>query len=294
MAKKQGRLTIGADPEFFLADVRTGTVTPAIGLIGGTKDKPIPIAGLEELRGYTMQEDNVMVEFNIPPCTEDYEFVDAINRSLSHLDKYIADKTNGTLVRDTNASRLFGLASLEHPQAKTFGCSPDFDAYAMGAPAPAIDAASLHEGSGAWRFAGGHIHVGYVDWLPHKLPYYVVAHFLDFFVGASCAWDAMQGKRGELYGSAGRFRPTPYGIEYRSLSNLWLHDQNSLNRVASSVYRAMSFLRDRSERTLAEIYGNVPWHALREAMQARQYSDADYIRGRVSDQFPRANIRDYF
>ena len=52
--------TIGADPEVFLE--RNNIPVSSIGKIGGTKYEPIHIQD-----GIFLQEDNVTVEYNIPP-----------------------------------------------------------------------------------------------------------------------------------------------------------------------------------------------------------------------------------
>ena len=58
--------TIGADPEILLRD-SDYLYRSVEGLIGGTKNAPVPIEGLPS--GFGAQEDNVMLEFNIPPAT---------------------------------------------------------------------------------------------------------------------------------------------------------------------------------------------------------------------------------
>jgi len=45
---------------------------------------------------------------------------------------------------------------------------------------------------------------------------------LDFVLyNSSLSWDN-DDRRRELYGKPGSFRPKPYGVEYRVLSNMWL------------------------------------------------------------------------
>ena len=54
---------IGSDPELFLEDAN-GKVISAIGKIGGTKKRPKPVKALG--KGFAIQEDNVLLEYNTP------------------------------------------------------------------------------------------------------------------------------------------------------------------------------------------------------------------------------------
>ena len=59
---------IGADPELFLRDERTGGVMSGVGLIGGTKDKPL------HMEGFLLQIDGVQqVETDTSLSPEDDE-----------------------------------------------------------------------------------------------------------------------------------------------------------------------------------------------------------------------------
>lgn len=290
---RNANVTLGADPEFFLRDVRTGAVVPAIGLLGGTKDKPVQIPGAPS--GFTMQEDNVMVEFNIPPCTDEYTFSEHVRTALTCLDDHVYRVTDGRLERDVRPSRLFSHTSLMHSQARQFGCSPDFDAYRGGMAFEAVMPSALEEEDGAWRFAGGHVHVGYLNTIDYEVPHFVVAHFMDLFLGSQMVeYECQQGKRGELYGLPGRFRPTSYGIEYRSLSNLWVHDQSISARVGACALHVFGFMREASEAEVAEVYGQVPWPSLRAALIKGDRHQITQVRSFVASNFPRNPIRRYF
>ena len=45
--------------------------------------------------------------------------------------------------------------------------------------------------------------------------------------------------RKQLYGKAGAFRPKPYGVEYRVLSNFWIFDKEKTNTVWNLTERAV-------------------------------------------------------
>ncbi len=288
-----GMITLGADPEFFLQDTRTGAVTPAIGLLGGTKQEPLRIPGLG--KGFGMQEDNVMVEFNIPPTETEYVFTNSIMSALRVLREHINTVSEGRLTADLTPSRLFPHEALTHPQAAAFGCSPDFNAYAAGEPHKTVDPQGLVEKDGAWRFAGGHVHIGFRDVLSYKLPDFVVVQFLDLILGTyAAAWEVEQGKRGEFYGVPGRYRPTPYGLEYRSLSNLWLRESNRMEDVSRLARHTILFLMDMPEKQVATIYGQVPWMSLYEALKSGNVSTARGIRQHVCNEFRSLELERYF
>jgi hypothetical protein len=285
-------VTLGADPEFFLRDTRTGRVTPAVGLIGGTKGKPVPIPGAD--KGFTMQEDNVMVEFNIPPCVDPYVFSDYINHALVRLDAHILDVSDGLLERDVRASRLFAERHLATPQARMFGCSPDFDGYRGGVAFSPVDMSLIVEGTKEWRFAGGHVHVGYNKVIPYEIPHFVVAQFMDLAVGVPMlSIEKQQGKRAELYGLPGRYRPTSYGIEYRSLSNLWVHDDQLALSVAQNTLALMTGLANCTEAQVLAVYGQLPWPSLREALLSKDLSQAMAVRRYLSSNFKDCPLAGY-
>lgn len=195
-------ITIGADPEVFLQN-NAGKPVSSIGKIGGTKDAPIPIRD-----GISLQEDNVTVEYNIPPCSTAKDFLTANQAAL----EIIAEraKAMGLGVKITSAVRM-PAAELEDPRAWVFGCEPDFNVWDMDFnPKPE---AGMH------RAAGGHIHIG-VD-LPNTLKFHLVK-LLDSTLGALLALVDEDTLRKRMYGSAGSMRLKDYGIEYRTASNVWL------------------------------------------------------------------------
>ena len=60
-------ITVGHDAEMFLQNSK-GIHVPAIGLVGGTKEKP------HKVNEGAFQEDNVMAELNVDPATDRDEF----------------------------------------------------------------------------------------------------------------------------------------------------------------------------------------------------------------------------
>jgi hypothetical protein len=246
--------SIGADPELFLRDVNTGGVVPVCGLIGGSKDEPLPLDGMDD--GFAVQEDNVMVEFNIPPASSAGRFSVYIEDALAAVENLIRIREL-PLEFDYSSERLFSEGQLSHPQAREFGCSPDFDGYKMGAPCRPISPDRL----GGWRFAGGHVHLGY-DF--EHVPHHVVAQLCDLFLGLPSVALDKQAQRRKRYGQPGRFRPTAYGIEYRTLSNFWIFEERLRREIG---HRAVNVCRLASNpKRTHDVFSQVPWADVKSAI----------------------------
>lgn len=267
-------ITYGADPELFLADAK-GKPVVAVGKVGGTKDKPRMVGQ------YGLQEDNVMAEYTIPPSARAGHMLEYARQGAS----VVLDAVHAAghpLNLYTRPTALFSLAALEAagPQALQFGCSPDFDAYQMGAAHERVNPNVLLAGvvkgvDSAWRFAGGHIHLGYKD--TYEVPEYVATMFADLTIGlALVIGGESQGERRKLYGVAGRFRPTSYGIEYRTPSNQWLYDGNTQDAVH---FGCEAFARVMGADTVTQqrLYNEVPWNDLRTIIGTENRLDAENL-----------------
>lgn len=261
-------VTIGADPELFLVD-RAGHPVPACGLIGGTKERPIRMSeGLPPQ--YTLQEDNVMVEFNIPPSKNMGGFTNAVQTALEIIKQKV--EKLGYLLSDS-PELVFSHRSLVSSQAKQFGCAPDFNAHAAGETYPRMNPEALRTKNGEWRFAGGHIHIGYTS----NVPPFVAASFADVFLGLRSVGHDIQHERRKHYGQPGRYRPTAYGIEYRTLSNYWLFDYGAACNLGTSAIMLGLFLQDTPINRIRSIYQGVPWVSVQEAIQGNDPTLASSI-----------------
>ncbi len=213
--------TIGCDPEFFL---KYGDKTiSAIGVVGGSKDAPRPIGS-----GCAVQEDNVAVEFCIPPAESCEQFYNSIMYSLDTIMKELPE---GLSFKHT-ASEVFDDDQLDNPQALEFGCDPDYNAW-TGTKNPKPKATDK-----ALRSAGGHVHIGVNDVDPIQL-----IRAMDLFVGVPSIKLDSDTRRRELYGKAGCYRPKPYGAEYRTLSNFWIWDKKLIEWVYHQTSRAVDFVK---------------------------------------------------
>jgi hypothetical protein len=203
-------MKLGCDPEIFLLDASEGLVA-SCGLIGGSKDEPLALSELGE--GFAVQEDNVAIEFNIPAADTEEEFVSRVASTVETLKQRVA--TLG-LHFSASSAAVFPQEQLKHPLAMEFGCEPDFNAWANGAVNPRPKASNA-----ALRTAGGHIHFGIGEW-PGMERACALTQLADLYLAVpSIIMDTQGGMRRDLYGKKGCFRPKPYGLEYRTLSNFW-------------------------------------------------------------------------
>lgn len=220
----------GADPELFLRTIDTDEPMVSIGLIGGTKDQPRPIGD-----GYALQEDNVAVEFNIPPAPTKEAFVNSINFVLDHLRKEVGAIG---LKLDISPTMEFNEIDLLHPQALHLGCDPDYNAWTLKANPRPIAPPTL-------RSSGGHLHIGYEN--PNKKDSIAIVRAHDLFCGvASLTYDSDNLRR-SIYGKAGAHRIKPYGVEYRTLSNKWISSDELMGFIYSQSEKAIDFVNNGGE-----------------------------------------------
>lgn len=217
--------SIGADPELFLE--RDGQIISAEGLIGGTKEKPKAISK----KGHYIQEDNVMVEYNIPPAKTAEEFVGGNNTVLEFLKVLASLQDRAEL--NFSASAELDPKYLKTEQAKRFGCEPDYNVWERGInEAPG--------GGGNLRTCGGHIHIGYDD--PNIETSEFIIKAMDMILGLESLVLDKDTRRREMYGKAGAFRFKKYGVEYRTLSNFWIGSEKLMTWAFNKTVEAIELV----------------------------------------------------
>jgi hypothetical protein len=228
-------ILIGADPELFL--MQDGVPLPATGIVPGTKDEPFPVE-----KG-AVQRDGMAAEFNIEPAANFNEFDGNIDAVLAALYDMIPPgvttsfKPTATFTKDVMA--------VQPEDALMLGCDPDFNAYTL-EPNPAPQPTS------GMRTAGGHVHIGWCDDADINDPVHVDAcaqltRQLDYYLGLPSLFEDRDTERRRLYGRAGAFRPKEYGVEYRTLSNVWVGDKTLRRAVFNGVHLALENLLDGKE-----------------------------------------------
>ena len=195
-------MRLGADPEVFLQNEQ-GSLVSAIGLVNADKWNPLQLPHMK--KGFTLQEDNVALEYGIPPAQDADEFVKNIQAVM---------KASLPFIKDLSFSKLscavFPKEELNHPLAHVFGCEPDIDAWTgKENPKPKAPNPNL-------RSAGGHVHVETTKDARE------VGKRMDLYLGIPSLFMDQGHERRALYGAPGAIRFKPYGLEYRTLSNFWI------------------------------------------------------------------------
>lgn len=227
------KILVGADPELWIYDNKLERIISADGLFPGTKEAPYKV------EHGAVQVDGMAAEYNILPAKNQYEFIYynlSVLASLRDLIKELNPDLDFKFVFDPVAD--FGAEYIaEQPEhARRLGCTPDFCGWEDGAANPTPDADT------PFRTASGHIHVGWTededitdpefieacDMLSKQMDMYVGA----FSVKAEAKYAGNNGmRRRELYGKAAAYRPKPYGMEYRTSSNVWLQNAEMMSQV---------------------------------------------------------------
>ena len=217
-------ITIGADPELFVSV--DGTMVSAFGLVGGTKYAP------QLVDKGAVQVDGMALEFNIDPAKTEDEFLTNVTTVLGELRKLIPAEYNFEIVPVAE----FGADYIQaQPKlAKEMGCEPDFNGYTG-------EVNEKPNAEAPFRTAAGHVHIGVEGGLTDLEQMQLVV-LCDLLLGLPSVSYDTNAKRRELYGKAGCYRPKSYGIEYRTLSNLWVGDEELTKLTFQRAKKAVELL----------------------------------------------------
>ena len=242
---KEKIITIGADPEFFVSV--EGKLVSAHGLVAGTKYAP------HVVKGGAVQVDGMALEFNIDPAKTPEEFVGNVNTVLGEMRNLVPETYQFEMIPVAEFGTVY--IQSQPKVAKELGCEPDFNAYTGEVNTPPDVNASF-------RTAAGHVHIGVEGGLD-EIEQRKLVILCDLLLGfPSIAYDK-DIKRRSLYGMAGCYRPKPYGIEYRTLSNAWLASEELMELTFSRAKKAVELLPrfgeviERAEEILAGDYQEI-------------------------------------
>lgn len=221
---------MGGDPEFFTANKR-GKILNADRFFPGKED-PLHVGG--EASRCRLFFDGIQGEMSYAPSTCRETVLARIKAILMEAQSIIKDDHHILLKPSSKIGRQ--IIESAHPEARIFGCMPDFNAYTRSTNTCEMDA-SRHP----FRYAGGHLHFGIsprAELDPESKEYQGennivndpamhlrVIKMMDLLISVvTLPLDNAPGskRRRTKYGKAGCFRPTPYGVEYRTPSCWWV------------------------------------------------------------------------
>lgn len=229
----KNQFTVGSDTEFFIYHVGTGFIPATSFNTPGTKLEPMRV------HHGTFHRDNISVELQPPQGATPEEF----GRNAQRLyDEMQAIYSNRSLYLKAEPTVQFTKAMLSCTEANEMGCERDKCAY-TGEEQPGPTPKAF----GNWRAAGGHIHIGYDGFTEDE--FREVIKLLDLLEAqglveyeaqlSRSAW-----RRRQWYGQAGRYRMKPYGIEWRTPSNLqWQYYMQTPDVLFCSIDIAISLVK---------------------------------------------------
>lgn len=202
---------MGGDPELMVVNTLKNRIESSLDIFpGNNKHSRLDLGG-----GFFAYPDNVLMEGTLPPAEVKDQFIHHYRTLFKGMNSLLSK--NGSFKVKAQASHVFDDEQLTHKDAIEVGCNPEFCAWQRESYKPVL--------VGGLRTSGSHIHMGSEALLD---PYNQLdaIKLMDIFVGIPVSildCDPTGQARKQLYGKMGRFRPCPYGVEYRTLSNFWIH-----------------------------------------------------------------------
>lgn len=232
-------MRLGTDPEVFIVNP-DGKLLSAIGMIGASKWEPLQINDMP--KGFTLQEDNVALEYGIPPASSADEYFNSIQAVMNKSKEWIPQGCSFSKL----SCAIFPEDQMNTAAAFVFGCEPDYNAWTGEANPPPQPPHPF------MRSAGGHIHV---ETKKNKI---LVVKAMDLFLGVPSVLMDNGEERKKLYGKPGAYRPKTYGVEYRTLSNFWIFEKKYVEWVWYSTERALQnlHLADKYKDTILNVINN--------------------------------------
>ncbi len=229
------KLKLGCDPELFVKN-RDGEFVSAHGIIPGTKFAPhkVPMGAV--------QVDGMAVEFNTRPATTPLQWRETILAVKGSLADMLPK--GHTLAKEPIAEFSPEVMKAQPLEAIELGCLPDYNAWNCSPNKRPFPHPTM-------RTASGHIHLGWgknIELnLSHMATCWTVTRHLDYLLGIPSVVLDPDKKRRKMYGQAGAFRPKPYGMEYRVLSNFWLKSPQLINWVYNTAMSGMRAVVEKSK-----------------------------------------------
>lgn len=252
-------LTFGADPEIFaaykyneklfvyppIAFKRILQVPPVI------DDKKHPIYIKRDK--YDWIQDGVAFELTLKePYENATPMFNTIQESIEDITKFLQEyqfRFYAKPVINFDPSLFYKDMDEEFQQCVIFGCDPDEDAIL-----PDYNCEVFNVEKHPYRYGGGHFHIGTKDKDEREYiwdNYNPFVKLLAISVGNTCIGNSefLEEERLRVfhYGKPGRFRKQPHGMEYRTPSNSWIQNKNTLEQMIERAKVAFYWLNNPKE-----------------------------------------------
>ena len=247
------QLILGCDPEVFIRNKDTGMI------IGSEKVLFSPLGG--DGGTGSVVRDGVQIELHPLPSSCRATLGNSIQTCFLTLQEHLMKTSPNNMVIDI--SRVVEVDRLDlsrlDEKSRILGCMPSSSAY--GRESIKIDPSTNI------RTGAGHIHIGLPpDYTKHFSATELVT-VMDVLVGNTCVLldrDPSSTIRRKMYGRAGEFRTPVHGVEYRTLSNFWLHSYPLMSLVMGltkiAVRLAVTGTKDPEMEAVIGTSGEVPYY----------------------------------
>lgn len=225
MSEKIVLLTVGSDPEFFIKNIDTNEYISSLNLIPGSKSAPEPLYELG--KGFSIQKDNVLLEFCVPPVEKFDDLYNNIKKAINYVNNNLLPD-NFKIVSGSGAE--YAPDQLDNEYARTFGCDVSYNAWTF-------DINHVEDNDTNYRSSGFHIHIGYEN--PTSTVSAELVKYLDLFIGVPSVLFDDDLIRRKQYGRAGEFRLTSYGVEYRVLGGYVMNSKDFFDAAMAGLVKAI-------------------------------------------------------
>lgn len=233
---------VGADPEGFLLHkgkvIGSEKVIPEKGIKAKCPNPGVLIGGGPS----SIVRDGIQIELHPGPTTCRANVGNNIQAALKALKEVLKDHPEVTVsfqdVVEVSKTELNSLSA----ESRLLGCMPSFNLYRP-------SRINVNPATYRKRSGGGHLHFS-------SIPYQVkgetdkakdlqvrTIRMMDALVGLPCVLidrSPNAALRRRVYGRAGEYRLPKYGLEYRTLSNFWMHNYRLMSLVMAMGRMAIS------------------------------------------------------
>ena len=232
--------SIGADPEFFIKNVKKDIFLPSTFFVNGTKEAPEDMGN-----GFSLLKDNLSIEGNIPAAFSKTEFIKNIKFLKKLITLTVKQNDSDAEIFYTDEAK-FKTSFLMSEDGVAFGCSSYEDAWNNEKVQTPVLINLLT------RQIGFHIHIGYeiIDekYSKHDCNVAITKAFDTFLSNQSDSIHFSKVRR-KYYGRFGSFRNKPYGVECRSLGGYFTQDKY-LSWIYDQVTNVIDFVNENIEEIL--------------------------------------------